>query len=716
MKNIPILKFLLVIILSSILLYFDFTSAIVYLPFALIFTFFLSLFNVHIFKLGIDRFSFMGIICLIGLLIGILVPSSFNQAIPYYSLKKLGFSELAMALDANFNIFINNIRFQNWYFGIALAPIFWILNYEIFLTKEKKIVFLEGIRIDMNNLIDTKKGLYYSFYVFILLTSLFTNSVIFYTTIACITILFLIKISRQYKYMYVANLILMIDFCLLFIISIKHSYTSNIGDSIRLLGYAFHKQNYIDYFFHFRGKIEVLNGTIFVYLLVISISLIIEAMRSRFHSEIESGLKKQELDNVLVNKGFYIGNFVNGNKKLVLPIEELNQHLYVNATTGGGKTTLFLRMINESKKFNMPIIFIDGKGSVELIDKFSEIAKNSGRKFKFFTFGNYHTASQPSKYDFLGVGNRDEIRNKLMNLLDSKENQFYYERLTAFVTRILIIIEKAIDQGVLKKRLDLMIVFKLISQIDKLTELVNKVGDESDKKYFAEVMEMKEKPQERMVNTLTPFIYSNYSQLLDLQDSDNIINLVEAIKNNEIILFLLNSSSYVQDTEKFGKIIIDDINASFSALANQSIKKQSLVIFDEFASYASKSIATSISIHRSNGLHAMIGSQSLETIKNNTDGELIVSTIVANCNTKILLKTNNQYDMELFANAAGTEKDYAMTHQMDTTTGGNVTGMGSMRTGNKYRVDIQDLRGLPSGMGYIYRTSNNKVLKVKFAQ
>ena len=190
-------------------------------------------------------------------------------------------------------------------------------------------------------------------------------------------------------------------------------------------------------------------------------------------------------------------------------------------------------------------------------------------------------------------------------------------------------------------------------------------------------------------------------------------NLYKPNTNNEIILFLLDVSSYPEDTEKFGKIIIDDINASFSFLSNQGIKKSTMVIFDEFASYATKSITTSISVHRSNRLHAVIGSQSLETISEGIDGKIIASSIISNCNIKILLRTNNQMDLEMFANSAGTEKNYIMTHQMNTAKGGDVTGLGSMRVGNKYKVNIEDLRWLSSGCGFIYRVSNNKVTETK---
>ena len=54
-----------------------------------------------------------------------------------------------------------------------------------------------------------------------------------------------------------------------------------------------------------------------------------------------------------------------------------------------------------------------------------------------------------------------------------------------------------------------------------------------------------------------------------------------------------------------------------------------------------------------------------------------------------------------------------MTYQVRTDADGGQTGLGSMRIGNKYKVDIEQLRGLHAGVGYIYRSSINKVERIK---
>ncbi len=424
---------------------------------------------------------------------------------------------------------------------------------------------------------------------------------------------------------------------------------------------------------------------------------------------------KKSVNNEIVHNneeafGLYFADLIQSKNKLIMPVSELNQHLYVNATTGGGKTTLFLRMIEESIKHNMSVILIDGKGSFDLVDKLSKIAKDNNRQFKYFTFAK---RDDTACYDFLGVGTRDELRNKLMHLIMKRENEYFYERLTTFIAIMFNILDKAKINGFIKDRIDLAYIYKLISTDGKLLAIANLVQDDLAQNYFISINDEKDKPQNRIINILTPIMLSEYGELFNLKTKDNIINISESIINNDIVLFMLDSSSYKDDTNRFGKIIVDDINGTFSLLNRSGVKKDTLIVFDEFGAYATNSIATTISIHRSNGLHAIIGSQSLETIAYSMEGRAVVSGIMANCNTHIILRSTNPYDLESFSKKAGTNKVYNMNYQVKTGVNGGNIGVNSMRIEDKYKVEIEQLRGLPVGVGYIYRVSTNKVEKIK---
>lgn len=688
----------LIVFLSLIIFIFD-KNAIIYLPITFSCIFIANIFNYQIFKLGISRFTFLGLISLIFFII--LLFNKHNYKINYFDINlfeinTINFSYVINNIYNNIIIFLNNLNINIIIFGIILFPIFWIIKNEIFITNNRKMVFLESIRIEKKDLLKNNKIIDYLFIILFISVSLYTDFLIF-GIIICSTILSLLVRNLIRNYSYIIN-ILMISLLLLFLL-INYNKNISIFDSINYYKQIHSNYMFKTFFLYPKTHINYNNGIIIVLLLYALIYLIIEYIFVRNINDININRKLN------INEGVYFADVEN--KPLIIGLDELNQHVYVNATTGGGKTTLFLRMIKDiTNKFKMPVIYIDGKGSEDLIHRLREIAKANNKVFKYF---NFRDKIDCSGYDFLAVGTTDELKNKLLNLVGKQESIFYYERLSAFITIFLNIVDKAIKADVITAKLDIFLLYKLLSNKNKLMELVDIIGTEKEKIYFDEISEFKENPAERLYNIFTAIVYSKYASYLDINKNDNIINIVNSIKNNEIILFLLDSSSYPKDTEQWGKIIIDDINASFSSLEK---KYSTLVIFDEFASYATTSITTSISIHRSKGLHAIIGSQSLETINNMENGGIIVSTIIANCNTKVLLRTNNQFDLELFNNNAGTIKDYVMTHQMDTVTGGSSTGMGSMRIGNRYKVDFEDLRGLVAGIGYIYRVKTNNVERI----
>ena len=706
MNNAPILKYPLSFLVCLFFLYFDFSSAIIYVPLSMLIVVCMSFFNEHIFKLGITRFYLFGIIASMGLIIGIFTPLNPVDKYALYSIPSiLNLTYFLNTLNANFDILVHNIDGKNWFLAMLVIPILWLLSFEIFLTKSKKMIYLESIRVDAKNLFKLNGKMYYTFWCLFLFSAFLVSALFFFVVLCFFIATVPLKIINSTKLNGVMLLPICFMFLFLFVSHAHNIFSYYFGDSIRYIN-----SMHLAYgFMLFKFDANISYGAS-LYLFCISvIAFVGEFIIGKNWNSVNENSQIKSLENLPIEKGFYIGDNVDSGKKIVLSLEELNQHMYVNATTGGGKTTLFLRMVSESLKFKMPVIYVDGKGSPDLIAKISAIAKSSNRVFRVFAFDN---CDINASYDFFGIGNKDELRNKLMNLITNVENAFYYERLTVFITILFGLIEKGVKQGFISKKIDLSVIFELLSDNTLLLSLVNEVGDRVEKNYFVKMQDVDEKPQERIENILTSLIYSAYGQFLSINNSSNIINLADAIKNNEIILFLLNKSSYSKDTEQFGKIVIDDVNATFSSLAREKLTKPTLVILDEFASYASMSVATSLATHRSNGLYGVVGSQSLETIAEAEDGKVIVSSIVANTNTKIILRSINQFDLELFGNTVGTEKSYEMTHQMETGAGG-ATGMGSMRIGNKYKVDINGLRGLPAGIGYIYRVSTNKVDKVK---
>lgn len=137
--------------------------------------------------------------------------------------------------------------------------------------------------------------------------------------------------------------------------------------------------------------------------------------------------KKGKFDEVL------IGIKDNG-KPYYLDFKEINQHHFVSATTGGGKTIYLLIYVEHAMANNYPMIFIDGKGSLETIEEVSTVCNAYNRELKVFSDTRNLT------YNPLRYGNATIITDKLKELVET-ESVYYSEISTSLVQALILFID-----------------------------------------------------------------------------------------------------------------------------------------------------------------------------------------------------------------------------------------------------------------------------------
>lgn len=325
--------------------------------------------------------------------------------------------------------------------------------------------------------------------------------------------------------------------------------------------------------------------------------------------------------------------------------------MYINGASGSGKTVAMLNFVDEAANKGLPLVYIDGKGAVDLEEKMAKIAHKYGRVFKVFTLSP-EAVPETSPYDFLGAGTFTEKKNRIMQLFisaDAAGAAYYQDNLETFINRVFLIIK----QNNLK--IDLFRFLTLISNCNDLIAFATNDVELEDgskinfKSYFEEIRDMKpeQSPRTRIITKLDPFIHSSYGHLFNVMGKNNVINLKESILNGEIVLFLFDASAFSLDAERVAKMVISDINATFAEFGKAKKAVKAFCCFDEFKSYQTGAIAKTISLHRSNGMHAIIGTQSLALI----DKE-IGDSILANCQTHLVMASADK-DAERFANEFG---------------------------------------------------------------
>ena len=411
-----------------------------------------------------------------------------------------------------------------------------------------------------------------------------------------------------------------------------------------------------------------------------------------------------------IEYGTEIGVNAITSKPVFITDEEFNSHALYLGTTGGGKTVAILTNIEYCAINGIPCVMLDGKGSPDLPEKIKYLADKYGRTFKLFTV-KPETLTATLKenlaaYNMFSTGTHTEWKNRLMSLFAEAEGrgQQHYALQEEHVLNLIVNIVK--NAGV---KIDLKLLLQYIQSIDLLKELANITGNHE---FIREVGLLDEDSMGDIGLILKLFINSSYGFLFDTMASNNIIELQESIINNEIILFLFDSSAYKEDTKKIAKMVINDINSAFSTIKERTgAEKKCFCIFDEFASYASNNLSDTLSLHRSNGVHAIVGTQSIETVSvAGSDTARVAGELIGNCGTYLILQLQHNDDIERIAHILGTKKGYEVTRQIDLSEGGGATGMGSTKVIDEFIIHPQMIRELngKDGTGVIYRKSNGQ--------
>ena len=432
--------------------------------------------------------------------------------------------------------------------------------------------------------------------------------------------------------------------------------------------------------------------------LLLMILLVIEYKRNQNQIVKQNCIIKPEILDDAIDFGYELGG---SHKPVLLTHKELNTHMYINGASGSGKTVAMLNFVIEAAKKKLPLIYIDGKGATDLESKISQIAKENKRVFKVFTLSP-DLVPNPSSYDFLGSGTFTEKKNRIMQLFieaDAAGTAYYQDNLEAFINRVFMVIYQ---QGL---KIDLYRFLLLITNINDLIELskediVLEDGTSVNwQRYFEEIRDMKPEysPRTRIITKLDPFIHSSYGYLFNITGKDNVINLSQSIKDGEIVLFLFDASAFSLDTKRVAKMVISDINATFAEFGKMQTPLKTFCCFDEFKNYETDAISKTISLHRSNGMHAIIGTQSLALINKE-----IGNGILANCQTHLVMASAED-DAKRFSEEFG-KVDKIETSTRIRAEDQEVSDIITRKV-RDYKIDKQDIKDIVvhSGQGFLNR-------------
>lgn len=430
-------------------------------------------------------------------------------------------------------------------------------------------------------------------------------------------------------------------------------------------------------------------------------------------------------------------------KPYLMDFKEVNQHMFVPATTGGGKTILLLNYIEYALAKEYPLIFIDGKGSLQTIDEVQGLCDLYRKELKVFSDTNNIT------YNPLEYGGATVIKDKLEQLVETESK--YYTELSTSLIQVLI---QFIDDYDFKR--DLW-TFATYLNPEKIKDVLNadlveektengatqkpKIKDFLDEETEDEPVPEKKKVMVRSerANKYNERFFKRYEHesdgelylfknastvrtqiylLLDselghlFEEKEDGVDLIEMSNQKEALFVSFDGLIYDNYIKIIARFLILDLNYLVSYRNRNKMEDQPLLaVYDEFSVYANDKIIDTINKSRSGGFHCIIATQTIADLEKLDP--VFARQIIGNTNTYAIGQTNHPDEVESWANTLGTYKDIDITTVTERQEGRmkriEMKGdQGTVRYVQKFKIPPDEIKQMKMGQFIISRKASKE--------
>jgi conjugal transfer pilus assembly protein TraD len=387
--------------------------------------------------------------------------------------------------------------------------------------------------------------------------------------------------------------------------------------------------------------------------------------------------------------GIAIG--VNENAEpVILKDTEMNNGCLILGATGSGKTTTLNNIIESCCQREIPVIFVDGKGSKKQAAMCMKLAQKYGRPFYYFSMsGTSHN------YNPLALGDPTELKDKLISISEWTEphykaicerylqNAFYIFKLTGI-------------------KVDIVNVVNWLTP-HSLNILLRQIPEDQRIRYEGPLDEINEKGVAGLLNRLAVFSESEVGPKLTA-DAKIVINLYEAVKEKAIVVMSLESLRFPEFSRALGKIIVTDLKT----VASRLLEERHIVydILDEFGVFAGPQVTDLINKSREAGFHNVLSTQELADLRYEGKKELM-EQVFGNTNVKLIHRQDVPESAAFIAESAGTTDSFSTTFQVD---GTSETGAGTVTKDKSFLVHPDRIKRLGTGRAVLIKKTPDFVV------
>jgi len=317
-------------------------------------------------------------------------------------------------------------------------------------------------------------------------------------------------------------------------------------------------------------------------LLIVPVSIIVYEMRKawfvnkiyNFRKELRRIKKRKTAQKIDIANSTLIGK-TTGKKPVYTP--DNAKHIFVCGTTGSGKTVALSNYIKSGVEKDYPMLIVDGKGDTGEGSIYDIVKRLKGNKRLYVI-----NLTIPLKSDFYNPFQNATptiAKDMLINLTDWSE-EHYKLNTERYLQRLLQLMELSNISLSFKSILENMSIenFSELSRALLKKELVSK--DEHLRN-----IEMTQTSGKIAESAFARFSLIAESELGYIFNETG-IDILEAIKEKAIILFILNPLIYPEISPLIGRLILIDSKKALSKLFGNN-EDRIFFIMDEINSYAS---------------------------------------------------------------------------------------------------------------------------------
>jgi hypothetical protein len=262
-----------------------------------------------------------------------------------------------------------------------------------------------------------------------------------------------------------------------------------------------------------------------------------------------------------------LGHEIQTGRRIVIPLEDVNKHVFLTGTTGSGKTNSLCCIVEAALKAKMAVVYVDGKGDSELGATICDYARKQGQTAYFCDMtGTYDSCA----YNPLSDGDFSSLTDRLMTLAEWSEPH-YKRRARGYLQttfKALLALNIAVDVIQIANYLDTSKLLALIprkKRADRLRfqPLAEEIRDQCSAEGDVEGLRAEVRNLAR--SSLARFFDTTAAAGTDQQ----ILTLQAARAENALVYFALPALQYPELAKTIGALIINDIKANAASVKNK---------------------------------------------------------------------------------------------------------------------------------------------------